>query len=69
MLEDIDTKLTQLLVAEKETEVVFECDTSTAGADYLCVRTADREGDHSNSRLPRPLTAQRLCREDRKSMR
>ena len=27
MLEDIDTKLTQLQVVEKETEVVFECDT------------------------------------------
>ena len=27
MLEDIDTRMTQLQVAEKETEVVFECDT------------------------------------------
>ena len=27
MTEDIDTKLTQLQVVEKETEVVFECDT------------------------------------------
>ena len=27
MLEDIDTKLTQLQVVEKETEVVFDCDT------------------------------------------
>ena len=36
MLEDIDTKLTQLLVAEKETEVVFECDTRLAGAYQTC---------------------------------
>ena len=27
MLEDIDTRMTQLQVVEKETEVVFECDT------------------------------------------
>ena len=56
MLEDIDSKLTQLQVVEKETEVVLECDTrqleQTISVFVVCVRTANREGDHLNSSTP-----------------
>ena len=36
MLEDIDTRMTQLQVVEKETEVVFECAPDSWSRPSLC---------------------------------
>ena len=36
MLEDIDNRMKQLQLLEKETEVVFECDTRQLGKLSLC---------------------------------
>ena len=58
MLEDIDTKLRQLQVVEKETEVVFECD-SVLG--QLIEKEIISTPDYP------PLTAKRICREVWKS--